>query len=165
MLHFKDPFHGKALLLGKANTDKCFPGENPLQCELRENKPSVAFILLGTNDASQNEDFEAYLREIVYETIERGVVPVLATKADNLEGDQRINEIITRVAIEYEIPLWNFWLAVQPLPHHGLKEDGTHLTWAVKNYDFSNAESMESAWTWRNLTFLQVLDYLWRNLK
>ncbi len=148
-----------------ADPNSCMTGESPLDCELRVNQPAFAFILLGTNDASQNEDFEGYMKQIIENTIEKGVVPILATKADNLEGDQMINEIIARLADEYEIPLWNFWLAVQPLPNHGLQEDGIHLTWAIKNYDFSNPVSMENGWPWRNLTFLQVLNFLWESLE
>jgi hypothetical protein len=175
-----DAFHGSfsrpSLAVGKgfnagsvlstlwADPTYCHPGETPLDCEIRINQPGYVFILLGTNDASQNEDFKRYLQLVIDKLISQGVVPILATKADNLEGDQRINQIIYDLSIENEIPIWNYWLAVQPLPNHGLKEDGIHLTWAVKNYDFSNPTSMESAWTWRNLTFLQVLDFLEKSL-
>ncbi len=62
-------------------------------------------------------------------------MPILATKADNLEGDQAINATIARLAYEYDLPLWNFWLAVQPLPDHGLQPDGSHLTWAGPYFD------------------------------
>ena len=87
-------------------------------------------------------------------------MPVLATKADNVEGDGGINEVIVRLAKEYDVPLWNFWAAVQPLPYHGLTNDRFHLTWA-RNY-FDQTDIMENAWPWRNLTALQAIDALWR---
>ena len=66
--------------------------------------------------------------------IEYGVVPILSTKADNLEGDGSINATIVRLAEEYEVPLWNFWAAIQDLPRHGLQEDGAHLTWNPNDF-------------------------------
>lgn len=139
-----------------ADADQCQPGESPLVCELRVHKPAFAIIALGTNDAGNPAKFEPNLRTIIETCIERGVVPILSTKADNLEGDHRINAVIGRLAYEYDIPLWNFWLAVQPLPGRGLSEDGVHLTWAY-NY-FDDPAALRTAWVWRNLTALQTLE-------
>ena len=52
--------------------------------------------------------------------IAHGAIPILSTKADNVEGDHSLNLTTARLAYEYDIPLWNFWLAVQPLPAHGM---------------------------------------------
>lgn len=142
-----------------ADQELCLPGETPLGCEIRIHNPSVAFILLGTNDVFDPSKFETNLIEIVEILIEKGIVPILATKADNLEGDNQINSIIARLALEYELPLWNFWKAVQPLPDHGLQKDGAHLTWASNNFD--DVDAMEKAWPRRNLTALQTLDTIW----
>ena len=65
----------------------------------------------------------------------KNVVPILATKADNLEKDNSINAAIARVAYDYDIPMWNFWAATQPLPDHGLYNDGFHLTFARNFFD------------------------------
>jgi hypothetical protein len=94
--------------------------------------------------------------------IEHGAVPVLATKADNLEGDHEINRAIANLAYEYELPLWNFWLAVQPIPAHGLQKDGFHLTNGVN--DFSSSIQLKRGWVQRNLTALQVLDAVRKGL-
>ena len=123
-------------------------------------KPAFAFILLGTNDVNHQEVFEADARQILDYLIEQGVVPILATKADNLEGDHSINATISHLAEEYDLPLWNFWLAVQPLPDHGLQGDGIHLTWASNHFD--DPVRMQAAWPWRNLTALQTLDFIWQ---
>jgi hypothetical protein len=99
---------------------------------------------------------------VVIETvIEAGAVPILATKADNVEGDHQINAAIARLAYEYDIPLWNFWRAVQPLPNHGLLEDGFHLTGSIY---FNGPQNLKFGWPMRNLTALQTIDAVWRQL-
>ena len=140
----------------------CAPGETPLACELRLNNPSFAFVSLGANQAFEPDAFEARLRAILQQLLDRKIVPILATKGDNLEGDYRINMIIVRLADEYNVPLWNFWLAIQPLPDHGLQADNEHLTYSWN--DFSNPKIMEYAWPWRNLTALQALNAIWRGV-
>ncbi len=143
-----------------ADPAQCQSDETPLACELRINRPAFAFVILGTNDFNRKETFEPNLHKVLDYLIAQGVVPILATKADNLDGDQGINATIARLAYEYEIPLWNFWLAVQPLPGHGLLDDEAHLTWAGNRFD--DPVRMRAAWPWRNLTALQTLDVVWR---
>jgi hypothetical protein len=129
----------------------CLPAETPLACEYRIQQPVIAFINLGTNDVWHLDSFEPKLRQIIEYTLQSGIIPVLATKADNLEGDHLVNATIARLAIEYDIPLWNFWLAVQPLPARGLQPDGSHLTWAPNFFDRYN---LQNAWPVRNLNAL-----------
>jgi len=144
-----------------ANPDLCQSGETPLECEYRIQKPAFAIIMLGTNEAlSPIGTYETNMRRILDMTIARGIVPILTTKADNLEGNGAVNEMIVRLAREYDVPLWNFWAAVQPLPGGGLQEDGAHLTYAGNRFD--DPFAMQKAWPVRNLTALQVLDRVWR---
>jgi hypothetical protein len=135
-----------------ANPDVCLPGENPLECEIRVTKPTFMFIRLEVWwDGRTAEQYEAYMRKIIEYAIAHGVVPVLATKADNLEGDNSLNLTTAKLAYEYDIPLWNFWRAVQPLPHHGMdpnRPDGFHVS-----YD---------AWNVASFGGLETLDTLWR---
>ena len=49
-----------------------------------------------------------------------GTVPILITKADNVEGNHQLNYIIAKLAYEYDLPLYNWWRAAQPLPYRGL---------------------------------------------
>ncbi len=140
-----------------ADPEKCVFGDTPISCELRLQKPSFAIVALGTNDSSNPERFEENYRKVVEACIENGVVPILATKADNLEGDGEINATIVKVAQEYDVPLWNFWAALQDLPKQGLQDDGAHLTFYPN--DFSDPRALEEAsWPRRNLTALQVLE-------
>ncbi len=134
----------------------CQFNETPLDCEIRLNHPSFALISMGTNQVWQPVEFEAGLRQIIETLIEHGVVPILSTKADNLEGDGRINLTIARLAVEYDLPLWNFWLAVQPLPEHGMQKDHEHLTYFPNV--FTDPEAMKHAWPVRNLSALQLLE-------
>lgn len=147
-----------------ANKELCESGESPLACELRLNTPSIVLISMEESWGSNNkvENYEKYMRIVIETVIEAGAVPILATKADNLEGDHLINQAIARLAYEYDIPLWNFWAAVQPLPNQGLLEDGFHLTHG--RYDFSEPRNLKQAWPVRNLTALQVIDSVWRQL-
>jgi hypothetical protein len=142
--------------------DSCQVSETPLECEYRLHRPVIAFITLGTNDIWLPEQFEPQMRKIIEYSIDQGVIPILATKADNAEGDDRINATIAKLAFEYEIPLWNYWLAVQPLPDHGLQEDQSHLTWGRNFFDVP--ENMTKAWPVRNLTALQVLYEVWKQV-
>lgn len=95
----------------------CTFAETPVECELRVHRPSFVIIQVGTHFESRNTD---YLRRIIEQLIEAGVVPILATKADNRELDHRINRDMALLASEYDLPLWNFWAAVSDLPDRGL---------------------------------------------
>ena len=139
-----------------ADRKECEPNESPLACEYRQHNPALALISVGTNDVARPDGFEKNLREVIEQTIEAGIVPVLATKADNLEGNHHLNATIARLALEYDLPLWNFWRAVQDLPGQGLQEDRAHLTWSPN--DYADAANLKRAWPVRNLTALQVLD-------
>jgi hypothetical protein len=135
----------------------CKGSESPMACEVRLNRPSFVFISLGTNDYNHRQEFEPNMRKILDSLIGLGIVPILATKADNLEGDYSINATIARLAYEYQLPLWNFWRAVQPLPKQA---DRSHLTFGQNI--FNDPVRMQMAWPWRNLTALQTLDVVWR---
>ena len=145
-----------------ADPTQCDPGETPLACEFRLHRPSYVFILLGTNDYLHLDEFESQMRKIIEFSLEQGVVPIIGLKADNLEGDGSINRTLYRLAVEYQLPLWNFWRAVQGLPSNGLDEDQAHLTFGVN--EFGNQEAMQRAWPVRNLTALQTLGRVWREV-
>ncbi len=139
-----------------ADRQACEKNETPLACEYRVHNPAFVFIALGTNDVHKVEQFEPKMRVIIEYTLQQGIVPILVTKADNLEGDERINNTIARLAVEYHLPVWNFWAAVQPLPGHGLQPVGAHLTFASNFFD--DPDKLKKAWPVRNLTALQVLE-------
>lgn len=154
----KDGLTAHASLSVLWNTWKdCETYETPLTCEYRIHRPMYAIISFGTNDANGTVDFEIALRKVIEMTIGNSIIPVLSTKADNAEGDNTINQTIVRLADEYELPLWNYWLAVQPLPDKGLRSP-EHLSAGPDGFFTLTGENLNYGWPVRNLTALQVLD-------
>lgn len=130
----------------------CGGSETPLACEFRIHKPIMVFISMGTNwCAGCTRSFDEYLRKIMDYSIQNGVIPVLSTKADDIEGDNSLNADVARVAYDYDMPMWNFWAAVQYLPNHGLMADNIYLT--------------VEGWNERSFTGLMTLDSIWSKLK
>jgi Tol biopolymer transport system component len=139
-----------------ADPHACLPGENPLECELRVTRPIIVFVRMEIWwDGRTAEQYEVLMRRILDTIISHGAVPILATKADNVEGDNSLNLTTARLAYEYDLPLWNFWAAVQDMPAHGMEttpphNDGFHISTA--------------AWSVQSFTALQALDSVWRGL-
>jgi hypothetical protein len=155
----------------RADSKQCEPKENPISCEFRVHNPSIAIISLEEWWAGHPENYEKYMRQIIEYSIGQNVLPIIATKADNLEGNHLINQTIARLSIEYDIPLWNFWRAVQPLQDHGVmlkdttgKPDGFHLTHSPNYYFYDDSNAEQSGWSVRNLTALQALDAVRKGL-
>lgn len=140
------------------NYDYCNYGELPLECEYRVHDPLVVLISLGTNDGYNPPVFKDNMKQIIEMTLAQNRLPVLMLKADNVEKNYSINQDIADLAAEFDLPVWNFWAAIQHLKNHGLQEDGIHLTF-YSNY-FSHPKAWETAWAYRNLTALQVLEKL-----
>lgn len=137
-----------------ADPDICLPDETPLECELRITRPTFVLISLEFWFAGRtSEVYERYMRKIIEYTMAKGAVPILATKADNIEKDHSLNLSTAQLAYEYDIPLWNWWAAAQSLGDKGIDpdRDGFHI-------------SVE-AWNIRSKTFLQTLDHLWKGLR
>jgi hypothetical protein len=108
---------------------RCDPIETPLECEFRLNNASVVLIGLGSDQKpGTGEDFDYYMREIVEFIIAKGALPILATDAYPTEDGFPLNQIVAQIAYEYDIPMWNFWAAVQDLTNKGLKEDNFHIS-------------------------------------
>jgi len=154
----------------QADPAVCKAGENPVTCELRINRPSIVLISMETWWAKKPAaEYEKYMRQILDLVIAQKALPILATKADNLEGDFSINATLARLAYEYDIPLWNFWKAVQPLPNGGLSKDGFHLTNdslhpadPLLYQRLSEPSASNFGWAIRNVTALQVIDSVWQ---
>jgi hypothetical protein len=138
-----------------ADPQVCQPDENPVQCELRLYKPMLVFINLGTvwREGASADKYEGYLHQIVDQVIASGALPILSTKADNVEGDHSLNQATARVAYDYDIPLWNFWAAADYLPNHGLDPESNDIYLTP------------DAWDVRNFAALRTLDAIWRELK
>lgn len=117
-----------------ANDEDCEPNESPLACEYRLKQPAIAFIMFGPNDtrSMNDEQYAGQLRQIVEETLEQSIIPVLSTFSVHPDDElywQSINFNLrtVKIAEEYEAPLINLWAAAQILPEYGLDEDRIHL--------------------------------------
>ena len=137
-----------------ADPKACLAGESPLECELRISKPIIVIVSLEVWwDGRTPEQYATLMHRILDTIIAHGAVPILATKADNVEGDNSLNLTTAKLAHEYDLPLWNFWAAVQDLPAHGMdmkRNDGFHIS--------------TDAWSTRSFTGLEALDSVWRGL-
>lgn len=145
-----------------ANPALCLPGETPLACEFRLHRPSVVLIRLGTNEVNTPALFEQHLRAILDYAIEQGVIPILGTKADQLEGSDAINEIIRQLAAEYGVPLWDFGRIASTLPGRGLRDDGFHMTWYPLT--FGDPRALQRGHSVHNLTALIALYTVWQSV-
>ena len=161
---------GAALIIGLHATsifapelmdeETCDPEQdtNILDCEFRTFNPSILIIAIGTND--QSDQFHARMEKIVNYTMERGVIPVLITKADRFEGEDNRNNIsIRQIAAKYQLPLVDFDRLAGTLPEHGLDHDGVHLTW-YGPFEYTNAEPFERGYPMLNLSTIMMLDAL-----
>ncbi|HLY27000.1 MAG TPA: SH3 domain-containing protein [Aggregatilineales bacterium] len=152
----------------------CQAGETTVSCQYRLAKPSVALILIGTNDAARDvtpDEFQGNLQTIVQASIDMGVIPVLTTlppkhlDAWNNSRVDQFNGIIVAVAHANDVPLYNLWLALQTLPNQGIHQDGVHLnTPPDGNTAIFDTDHLNYGYTVRNLTALQVLDTLRRQV-
>ncbi|MEW6094419.1 MAG: hypothetical protein AB1531_10695, partial [Chloroflexota bacterium] len=107
-------------------TDPANCGKNtpPMACEINKFNPSIVVISFEVWWEKPAADYEMRMHSLVDFVLSQDVVPILATKADNYEGNDSVNAAIARVAYDYGIPLWNFWAATYPLDGHGVTEDG-----------------------------------------
>jgi LysM repeat protein len=141
-----------------ATNASCLGGEHMLECEFRVHNPSLLFIRLGSNDAGIPESVDKHLRQIVEYSIESGVIPIMGTKADRFEGASNINnQIMRRIAADYQIPLWDFDLLAGTIPNRGLGGDNVHMT-SYYAHDWTQRAAFTTGHGVHSLTALMVLE-------
>lgn len=145
----------------------CKANESPLRCEYRLKKPGLAIIMFGVVDVEvmTAEQFNLYMRYIVKDTLDRGIIPVLSTEGENTSNPvkaRQFNQITVALAHEKSLPLINLEAALEGLPNHGMDPDGIHLTRPanVELTGFLNADTLKYGYTMRNLITLQALDVI-----
>ena len=151
-----------------ADKQQCEPGESPLHCEYRLMRPSIAMILFGPNDVRHMTDteFDVQMRQLVDETLDLGIIPVLSTFSVDPDDELwwqsiNFNLRLSEIATDYEVPLINFWAAARLLPEYGLDEDAIH----VANSGFPNLKYSTGHEAWygtslQNLLAMVMLDEL-----
>jgi hypothetical protein len=150
-----------------ADKDQCQPDEGPVACEYRVFKPSLAFIVLGSNDVGVPEYFRTSMEDLVQFTIDQGIIPIIVTKADRHEGDpdKNINNTILKdIAAKFNIPLLDFDAVAGTMPNRGIDPaDGTHLMFYYA-HDYSVPVAFTRGHAIHDLTSVITLDKLWRAL-
>ena len=156
--------------------DNCpYPYDTPIACEFKLTRPSIVFIMFGSNDSNhlynKPSDFYLSLSELIEISIDNGIIPVLSTippRNDNSIASSRVamfNTVIINVARQYHIPLWNYWLALQSpsMINFGLSNDNIHpnIYRGNQSADF-RSEGLRYGYNQRNLNAIQILDSIRR---
>ncbi len=148
-----------------ANPEFCEAGETPLSCEFRTMQPSVALIMFGTNDVFYLDEaqFDFFYRSIVVATIRNGTLPILSTFPQRPEFPEKstlYNQIVAQIAQDYDVPLINLWLALEPLPNQGIDPvETTHMSVPENGTTcYFIGPNLQTGFTVRNLLTLQTLD-------
>jgi hypothetical protein len=162
------------LTVNAANPGVCQSGESPLECEYRLVRPSVAIILLGTNDVASltTDQYRTNMQRIVEISIARGVIPVLTTMPHRLgyEGQtDALNDILRQISQQYGAPLLDYAAAMRDAPNSGLSDDGVHPSWPPGDGNWGSAvdfrgPNLQYGYTLRNLTILYGLDAIWQQV-
>ena len=142
----------------------CQGGESPAACEFRVAHPSLALIMFGTNDVGLTDpaSYDFFLRSLVDQTLDSGVLPLLSTfptRPENPAKSLLLNQIVVRVASDYDIPLINLNRALESLPHQGVNPaDTIHLSVPPDGrVDRFTPDELQYGFTLRNLVTLQSL--------
>jgi hypothetical protein len=137
-------------------------------------RPAFALIMIGTNDVVTNildgdtpAAFQARLTQVADTALSLGVIPVLSTIPD-MTGlgplaevtALEYNQIMADVAASLDVPLWNYWLALQPLPNEGISADGVHPDSSPLGSGNFTPGSLLFGMNVRNLTAVEVLNKL-----
>lgn len=156
-----------------ADATLCAAGETPLACEYRLTRPAYALIMFGTNDVGYRSaaEFERDLEQIIDVSELSGVIPILSTIPNRPDVPQRVvefNGVIRSLASARNVPLWDYQSALLGLPNDGLARDNVHPSsppeWYAQAADF-RAQNLIYGYVMRNLTALQVLDSVWRQVQ
>ncbi len=122
---------GTAAMLDPLWTESalCDATLGPFECEIAISRASVVFIELGTGDQLAWQAFEKNYTPLVALALKKGVLPVLVTKADDIETSTGatpgfINAIVRKTAADLQVPLLDFYAATRNLPNQGLLDEG-----------------------------------------
>ncbi len=150
-----------------ADPQWCAANESPLTCEYRVSQPAFALIMFGTNDTFffDADAFDGYMRQIIDQTVTSEIVPVLFTFPERPEFPQKtllFNQIIAKIAADYDLPLINLYVALEDLPDKGVNlGDPIHLSSPIDgNAGNFTPANLERGYTFRNLITLQALQVL-----
>lgn len=139
--------------------------DNPLVCEYRLTRPSIALIMYGANDVGYRTpyQFRADMTEIIQISMRMGVIPVISTippQPNTAAQVTQFNGILREIAETYHLPLWDYHGVMVNLPNMGLTWDNLHPSHPpsedISTADFTG-ENLRYGYNIRNLTALEML--------
>lgn len=147
-----------------SNPEWCKNSESPIECEFRVARPAYAVIMFGTNDvaATDADAFNYYLRTLIKDSLDAGVVPIMSTFPHRPEDPGKtllFNRIAIAAARDYQVPVMNLYRALEALPDRGVNTaDTIHLNAPPDGRtDVFDVEHLRYGFTTRNLVTLQAL--------
>ncbi|MEA2304543.1 MAG: hypothetical protein QOH43_1823 [Solirubrobacteraceae bacterium] len=155
-----------ARVISETPSGSCPPGADAaLLCELHTLKPSVAFVMIGTNDVQSMapSTFRSNLGHVIAATVQAGTIPVLSTipslGPSLVARVAAFNRVIAALAVDRHLPLWDLWrgLAQPGMVNEGELSDHVHLSSSPRGaFDFG-PDSVRYGTNLRNLQALQIL--------
>lgn len=153
-----------------ANEDWCMEDESPLLCEYRINHPAFALIMFGTNDLGRfsSSSFYYHYERIIEASLGQHVIPIISTVPPRVDFEDKVqsyNEVITRLATKYQLPLWDYGGAMQNIYDGGLDDDGVHPSippMGIRGSADFRTYNLPYGYVICNLTALQMLDVVWQ---
>ena len=144
---------------------------SPVDSEIAAISPRYALVHHGTNDMGMGSTYESAMpgfyeaySGLVSELSNRGIVPVLATishRGDRESADRWVstyNAVIHGIAQREQVPLVDWWWALDALPHKGLSSDGIHVERHPSGACIFTDEGLEHGYNVRNLLSAEVFD-------
>jgi lysophospholipase L1-like esterase len=138
---------------------------SPLVQELNYTHPMFAIVMYGTNDMQRSNlsTYTANMNTIV-DTIESfGTVPILSTIPPRNDSDSLaaqvldFNNVVRNIASTRHLPLIDYYVAMMPLPSHGISDDGIHPNLYLDEGGTLTDTALQYGYNTRNLTFLQMM--------
>ncbi len=129
--------------------------------------------MFGTNDAAYRspQQYRSDLFQIVEISKQMGVIPILSTipPVPGYEMQVReLNGVVVEITTAENLPLWDYGEVMRELPNFGLGWDNLHPSVPPDGYEAAadfRPPNLQYGYVMRNLTALQMLDTVWRELQ
>ena len=144
---------------------------SPIDIEAELLSPRLALLHFGANDmgwgATRGDalvNFHGTMMQMVDGLIDRGIVPILfgvTRRGDNPSAQVWVgtwNATLRAIAQSRQVPFVDLYEAIDPLPGHGLSEDGLHLEAYSGGACVLDDSGLQHGYNVRNLVALEVLD-------
>lgn len=152
-----------------ATDESCYPNETPLDCAIRQQRPTYALLYFGVQDLERptfsTDFYEENLTQILTTLTENGVIPILSTfptgyTFHNDGSADALNAVIVQVSAEQRLPLIDLRASTTLYPNRGVDVDGFHMSTPPGGRTSFTGNETLYARTLYELRVLEVLDQL-----